>query len=128
MVSQALDGCLPENYGFLSTGPRTMLGVPSHRRATITARRESSSASVSLQGQFRRAGGLTISRIFSLHPGPQCLRGVPPLVLDVAQAGEAFVTAIHPMSGINWLVTAHSSRPTGSVYLPSSQRWTSIVR
>jgi hypothetical protein len=49
-------------------------------------------------------------------------------VLDVAQAGEAFVTAIHPMSWINWLVAANRSRPTGSVYLPSSQRWTSIVR
>lgn len=68
-----------------------------------------------------------IRAVEELVPSPQGLGGVPALVLDVAQAVEAFVTTIHPMSWINWLVAANSSRPTGSVYLPSSQRWTSIV-
>lgn len=36
MASQALNGCLPEGYGFLSVGPRQMVSAPvtaDHHRA-----------------------------------------------------------------------------------------------
>src|SRR4051812_6837613 len=84
MVSQALDGCLPEGYGGLSVGARRMVGVPRHRRATTTAR-ESSSASASLRTRFRRAGAVPISGVFGLHP---CL-----------QPGQPFLAVVEIVTG-----------------------------
>jgi hypothetical protein len=85
-------------------GPRQMVGAPSHRRATTTAR-ECSSASASLRGRFRRAGAVAISGVFGLHPRVQ--PGQPFLVVVEIVAGRL---AAHEVQLCQDLLDRHALR------------------